>query len=201
MAYKFVLIIIVLSVQCTLAQDTVRYIGTRAERKTVSFQGPNYSVQIYKKEKRAGVAERTMYFDRDYYRFQYLGDGVTKLLRANEVVATRKDDSLFIGDHVYRMTYDEKYHAYDFKRDTSNVLTVQHWVSDSSDYDESYDIDVAVYESLSDVHVLQLFGFETVSRHIKFSGISRTAGIVIISATTAAIVTFMKSKLDDDDTL
>lgn len=201
MVYKILLILIVLSVQCTLAQDTVRYIGTRAERKTVSFQGSDYSVQIYKKEKRAGVTERTMYFDKDYYRFQYLGDGVTKLLRANEVVATRKDDSLFVGDHVYRMAYDKKYHAYDFKRDTSNVLTVQHWVSDSSDYDDSYDIDVAVYEALPDVQVLQLFGFETVSKHIKASGISRTAGLIIIATTTTAVVTFMKLKLEEDDTL
>ncbi|SKC59461.1 hypothetical protein SAMN05660236_1887 [Ohtaekwangia koreensis] len=65
--------------------------------RTVSFQGADYSVQIYKKGKRAGVPERTMYFDKVYYRFQYLGDGVTKLLRANEVVATRKDDSVFVN--------------------------------------------------------------------------------------------------------
>lgn len=199
--FKNFLILIVLCAQCTLAQDTVRYIGTRGERRTVSFQGPNYSVQIYKKEKRAGVTERTMYFDRDYYRFQYLGDGVTKLLRANEVVATRTGDSLSIGDHAYGMTYDEKYHAYDFKRDTSNVLTVQHWVSDSSSHEDLYDIDVAVYGVSPDIPILRLFGFETVSKHVKATGISPPVAIILCSAISGGVIAWIKSKSEEDDTL
>jgi hypothetical protein len=196
----FVLVII-LSAQYTFAQDTVRYIGTRGKGRTVSFQGADYSVQIYKKEKRAGVPERTMYFDKVYYRFQYLGDGVTKLLRSNEVVATRKDDSVFVNGNVYSTIYDQKYHANDFKQDTSNVLTVQHWVSNSTDYNDLYGIDIAIYKEFPDVQILQLFGFETVSKHIKASGISPLARIIIASATVTAIGVSISSELEDDDTL
>ena len=142
-----------------------------------------------------------MYFDKDYYRFQYSGKGVTKLLRVNEVVATRKDDSVFVNNRAYRVTYDAKYHAYDFKRDTANVLTVQHWKCDSSDYNDAYDIDVAVFDSLQDISVLQLFGFETVSKHIKASGISRPVAIVICSVITGGAVAWIRSKAEEDDTL
>ena len=80
---------------CALGQDTTQYIGVIAGRKTITYKSADYSVQLYKKHKRSGISERTMYFDKDYYRFQYPGKGVTKLLRVNEVIATRKDDSVF----------------------------------------------------------------------------------------------------------
>lgn len=156
-------------------------------------------MELYKRHKRSGIPERALYFDKDYYRFQYLGEGVTQLLRVNEVVATRRNDSVFVDDRIYRISYDKKYHAYDFKKDTSNVLTVQHWLNDSSDYDDMYDVDIAIYESIPDMQLLQIFGFETVSKHIKPRGISRTAGIIIISTAATAVVTFMKLKLQEDD--
>ncbi len=199
--YRFCCILVVLSSNCLFAQDTVSYVGTVGKGKTITYQGAGYSIQLYKKRKRADVPERTLYFDKDYYRFQYMDEGVTKLLRANEVVAIRRNDSVFVDDRIYRMSYDKKYHAYDFKKDTSNVLTVQHWLSDSSDYDDMYDVDVAIYESIPDMQLLQIFGFETVSKHIKPRGISRTAGIIIISTAATAVVTFMKLKLQDDDSL
>ena len=100
-----------------------QYVGTVGKGKTITYQGAGYSIQLYKKRKRADVTERTLYFDKDYYRFQYLDGGVTQLLRVNEVVATRRNDSVFVDDRIYRISYDRKYHAYDFKKDTSNVLT------------------------------------------------------------------------------
>ncbi len=186
---------------CTLSQDTIQYIGVIADRKTITYKSTDHSVQLYKKHKRSGISERTMYFDKDYYRFQYTGKGVTKLLRANDVIAIRRNDSIFVDDRVYKMTYDEKYHAYDFKRDTTNILTVQHWRRDSSDYDDAYDIDVAVFDSLQDIDVLRLFGFETVGKHIKASGISRPAAIVICSVITGGAIAWLRSKAEEDDTL
>lgn len=99
------------------------------------------------------------------------------------------------------MTYDQKYHAYDFKRDTANVLTVQHWRNDFSDYNDAYDIDVTVFDSLQDIAVLRLFGFETVRKHIKPSGISRPVVIIIFTALTGDAVVWLRSKAAADDTL
>lgn len=199
--YKFYFILIVLSVQFTFAQDTASYIATVEKGNTITYRGADHSVQLYKKHKRSGISERTMYFDKDYYRFQYPGKGVTKLLRMDEIIATRKGDSVFVGGRVYKMTYDQKYHAYDFKRDTTNVLTVQHWRNDSSDYNDAYDIDVTVFDSSQDIAVLRLFGFETVSKHIKPSGISRPVAIVICTALTGGAIAWMRSKAEEDDTL
>ena len=190
-----------LSIQFLFAQDTVSYITSIGKGKTITYQGADYSVQLYKKRKRSGIPERTMYFDKDYYRFQYPGKEVTKLLRVNEVIATRRNDSVFVDDRVYRMTYDEKYHAYDFKRDTSNVLTVQHWVSDSSSNEDLYDIDIAVYGISPDMPILRLFGFETVSKHVKATGISPPVAIILCSAIGGGVIAWIKSKSEDDDTL
>lgn len=201
MKYAGCVILILLSVQFTFAQDTVSYIATVEKGKTITYRGADHSVQLNKTHKRSGISERTMYFDRDYYRFQYPGKGVTKLLQANEVIATRKNDSVFVDDRVYKMVYDEKYHAYDFKRDTVNVLTVQHWRSDSSDYNDAYDIDVAIFDPSQDISVLRLFGFETVSKHIKASGISRPVAIVLCSVITGGAVAWIRSKAEEDDTL
>jgi hypothetical protein len=99
------------------------------------------------------------------------------------------------------MTYDQKYHAYDFKRDTTNVLTVQHWRNYSSDYNDAYDIDVTVFDSSQDIAVLRLFGFETVSKHIKPGGISRPVAIVICTALTGGAIAWIRSKAEEDDTL
>jgi hypothetical protein len=198
---RFFFIVLLLLGYGAFCQDTVSYMGTISKGKTISFQQKYHSVQLYKKHKRSGIPERAMYFDKDYYRFQYAGKGTTKLLRVNDVIATRKNDSVFVDDRVYRVSYDEKYHAYDFKRDTVNVLTVQHWVGDSADYDDAYDIDVTVFDSLQDIAVLRLFAFETVSRHIKASGISRPVAIVICSVLTGGTIALIKSKSEEDDTL
>ena len=106
--HKVYLILILLSVQYTFAQDTVSYVGTVGKGKTITYQGTRYSIQLYKKRKRSNVPERTIYFDKDYYRFQYMGKDVTKLLRANEVVAIRRNDSVFVDDRIYRISYDKK---------------------------------------------------------------------------------------------
>jgi hypothetical protein len=201
MKYKLCLILIVILIKGSFAQDTVRYIGIRGKGRTISFKGVDYSIQLYKKGKRAGVSERTMYFDKDYYRFQFLGGGVTKLLRADKIVGTRKGDSVFVDGRVYTMSYDKKYHAYDFKRDTSMVLTCQYWKNDSSDYNDAYDIDVTFYDVSQDARLLQIFGFETVSRHIKASGISPPVAIIMCSVLTGGVIAWIKSKSGEDDTL
>jgi hypothetical protein len=79
--------------QCTLAQDTISHIAAVEKGKTITYRGADYSVQLYKKLKRSDVSERAIYVDKDYYRFQYSDKCVTKLLRMDEVIATRKDDS------------------------------------------------------------------------------------------------------------
>ncbi|WP_143785672.1 hypothetical protein [Ohtaekwangia koreensis] len=74
-------------------------------------------------------------------------------------------------------------------------------MSNSTDYNDSYDVDIAIYKEFPDVQILQLFGFETASKHIKASGISPVAGIIVVSATVTAIGVFINSELEDHDTL